>query len=147
MKNFSIDKVNLRGLNNELELISKEANTYTESLVDGFCENTEYFWRYYHKKNGNTVDFIYYSDSTYEDDNDKYLIKIINGIRDSAYYYLINSLNNNEFLCVEWSAIPDTTSDYTIFYPDADIDQINYAYTIPYKYKEVTKNEIKKLKV
>lgn len=41
---------------------------------------------------------------------------ICNSISDDAYFYLINTLNNEEGLVVEWSQVEGTTSDYIIYY-------------------------------
>jgi len=41
---------------------------------------------------------------------------VCNGIRESAYQYLINELNKNINLVVHWSQVEGTTSDYTIYY-------------------------------
>lgn len=41
------------------------------------------------------------------------------GIRDKAYDYLINELNTNNNVLIDWSQVEGTTSDYNIYY---DVD-------------------------
>ncbi len=85
---------------------------------------------------------------------------ICNGIRDSAYSYLINELNTEKNVIVHWSAVSGTTSDYTIYY-DMPVEELKnkkhkeiYEYLhqlnidnkiVVYKYTEVrgsTENKI-----
>lgn len=56
---------------------------------------------------------------------------ICNSIRDKAYFYLINELNNNNGLVVHWSQIEGTTSDYTVYY------SLNVDYLVSKSYKEI----------
>jgi len=41
---------------------------------------------------------------------------ICNSIRDKAYLYLMNELNENKNVTVFWSQVEGTTSDYNIYY-------------------------------
>jgi hypothetical protein len=81
-------------------------------------------------------------------DNDTDIESVCNSIRNSAYNYLTDSLNEGNNLLVHWSQVEGTTSDYTIYY-DFDITTIkNKTYkeiikllsqikNIPLKYTEV----------
>ncbi|MBZ9622977.1 hypothetical protein G9F71_008925 [Clostridium sp. FP2] len=63
---------------------------------------------YYDSKNCNTILFQPLDGTTIEN--------IHNGIAEEPYQWLIKELNNNKNVIVVWSAIPGTTSDYTIYY-------------------------------
>lgn len=85
-------KLNLEGLH----------NTFIKTNLN------EKYEVYYDVNTGNTLVFTPYDDRNTE--------SIVNGIRDSAYIHLINELNTNKNLVVEWSQIEGTTSDYVIYY-------------------------------
>lgn len=147
MSNYDINQLNLRGLNSTFKLLTEEADQYLVSTEDGGYTETAYQWKYYDWGNNNVIRFLYTSDNGLEENRDKYLLQIVNGIRDSAYWYLINTLNNNTGLIVEWSAIPYTTSDYKIIHPGADNEAVKSIHQVAYKYMEVTKDGLKLLKV
>jgi len=64
---------------------------------------------YHDYQSGNTIIFTPYDESVNTE-------SICNGIRNSAYEYLINVLNTNNNITVHWSQIEGTTSDYDIYY-------------------------------
>ena len=72
---------------------------------------------YYNKEKNNVIVFT-------PCDPDVDVDQICNGIRTSAYFYLVSVLNTNSNIIVSWSAVSGTTSDYTIYY-DTDVDKIN----------------------
>ncbi len=137
----------LRGLNSTFELLTEEADVHLVSTEDGGYTETVYQWVYHDWKNNNTIRFTYTSNFGLEENSDKYLLQIVNGIRDSAYWYLINTLNNNTALIVEWSAIPDTSSDYKIIHPGVDNEVTKSIHQVSYKYMEATKDGLRLLKV
>lgn len=63
---------------------------------------------FYEEENGHLFLFSTYGDCGIED--------IINGIREDRYEYLINTLNNNKNLIIDWAALEGSTSDYIIYH-------------------------------
>ena len=57
---------------------------------------------------------------------------IYNGIKNSAYEYLMNELNTHDNIVVHWSKVEGTTSDYTIYYDFNEV-AINSMKNKPYK--------------
>ena len=147
MKNYNINQLSLKGLKSIFDLLGEEADVHLISTEDGGYTETVYQWKYYDWEKNNVIMFTYTSNYNVEENSDKYLLQIVNGIRDSAYWYLINTLNNNTGLIVEWSAIPATTSDYKIIHPGADNEAVKSIHQAPYKYMEATKDGLKLLKV
>ena len=85
------EQIELRGLNN----IYEKKNTGKRYEV------------FHDKYNNNTIIFTPYDDC---DTN-----SICNGLREEAYQYLINTLNNNKNIAIHWTQIEGTTSDYVIY--------------------------------
>jgi len=86
------DRLYLRNLEHQYDLIKGKR----------FCI-------YYDNINNNLIIFSPYD----QVDN---VENIYNGIKDSAYEYLMNELNTHDNIVVHWSKIEGTTSDYTIYY-------------------------------
>ena len=86
------------------------------------CKNTYYklnkkrkYTVYHDPVNNNLIVFSPYDDCTVD--------SVCDSIRDEAYLYLINELNMNKNIVVNWSQINGTTSDYTIYY-NTDVDML-----------------------
>lgn len=102
---------------------------------------------YHDPVNNNIILFSPYDDCDIE--------SVCNGIRTSAYFYLIGILNTQKNVIVSWSQVSGTTSDYTIYY-DMPVDSLkdksykeiwDYLYSLDiqsdihsYKYTEVKNN-------
>jgi hypothetical protein len=113
--------------------------SYDKELAD-WCEDEEEIYEYsvsktfVDKKNNNKIIFTFYGALNKEDIPEDFVYDICNGIRSGSYNYLINVLNNNRNVKVEWSQIEGTTSDYTIYYDDIEADNPEVA--CGYKYTE-----------
>ena len=86
------------------------------------CKNTYFkqdkkrkYTVYHDPINNNLIVFSPYDDCTVD--------SVCDSIRDEAYLYLINELNMNKNIVVNWSQINGTTSDYTIYY-NTDVDML-----------------------
>ena len=86
------------------------------------CKNTYYkldkkskYTIYHDSINNNLIVFSPYDDCTVD--------SVCDSIRNEAYLYLINELNMNKNIVVNWSQINGTTSDYTIYYNN-DVDML-----------------------
>ena len=86
------------------------------------CKNTYYkldkkrkYTIYHDPINNNLIVFSPYDDCTVD--------SVCDSIRNEAYLYLINELNMNKNIVVNWSQINGTTSDYTIYY-NTDVDML-----------------------
>lgn len=90
-------------------------NTYSRIKKSGRNEV------FYDEINSNMIIFKSYDK---EVDTDS----ICNSIRDKAYTYLINELNNNKNIIVYWSQVEGTTSDYNIYYDLNPSDLVGKTY-------------------
>ena len=86
------------------------------------CKNTYFkqdkkrkYTIYHDPINNNLIVFSPYDDCTVD--------SVCDSIRNEAYLYLINELNMNKNIVVNWSQINGTTSDYTIYY-NTDVDML-----------------------
>lgn len=83
--------------------------------------------------NGNKIIFTFCSLNGKEEIPEDFVSSICNSIRDSAYTYLINVLNNHVNVTVDWSQVEGTTSDYSILYDGVESEKTddccNYKYT------------------
>lgn len=63
---------------------------------------------FYDEENNNLFLFSTYGDCDIEG--------IVNGIKGERYDYLVNTLNNNKNLIIDWFKLEGTTSDYIIYH-------------------------------
>ncbi len=161
-----MEEITLRGLNNPLlyvtdgvmvEMSSLEDEEDEEDEEDCSFTQTETYAIYQDEINNNIVVYSYYSLNEEEVPKD-IVASISNSIRNSAFDYLINVLNNSKNTVVYWSQVEGTTSDYIIYY-DIEIPEVIdyesiYNLTINlssdeilgYKYTEVKNGNVLKLK-
>ena len=159
-----MEEITLRSLNNPLlyvtdgvmvEMFLLEEDEEDEE--DCSFTQTETYAIYQDEINNNIVVYSYYSLNEEEIPKD-IVASISNSIRNSAFDYLINVLNNSKNTVVYWSQVEGTTSDYIIYY-DIEIPEVIdyesiYNLTINlssneilgYKYTEVKNGNVLKLK-
>ena len=157
-------EVALRGLNNPLVFITNGKSIETFLSDEDECEEDGYFietetYEIYRDKINNNV--IVYSYSSFEEEEiPKDITKSIsNSIRNDAFDYLINVLNNSKNTVVYWSQVEGTTSDYIIYY-DIEIPEVidyNSIYNLTinlssdeilgYKYTEVRDGKCSKIEI
>lgn len=162
-----MEEITLRGLNNPLlyvtdgvmvEMSSLEDEEDEEDEEDCSFTQTETYAIYQDEINNNIVVYSYYScdDEKIPTDITK---SISNSIRNDAFDYLINVLNNSKNTVVYWSQVEGTTSDYIIYY-DIEIPEVIdyesiYNLTINlssdeilgYKYTEVKNDKCSKIEI
>lgn len=122
-------------------------------LDNGFIKvniNNEIQDVFYDKKNNNLIVFNPLDEGVNTE-------SICNGISNKAYLYLINELNTNKNLVIEWSQIEGTTSDYVIYYDLEPLDFIDRSFaktmeslpkikdTFGYKYVEIKNGKERKI--
>ncbi len=129
-----MDTLELRNLNNELVKVNNH-------------ETKEMF---YDETNNNLIIFNPLDEGIDTE-------SICNGISNKAYLYLINELNANKNLVIEWSQIEGTTSDYVIYHDLEPLDFVDKAHekiikTLPkvkecfgYKYVEIKNGKERKI--
>lgn len=111
--------------------------SYDKELAE-WCEDDEEIYEYSASKtfvdeiNNNKIICTFYGVMNKEDIPEDFVSNICNGIRDSAYNYLINVLNNNRNIIVKWTQIEGTTSDYDILFDDIKAE----SFGVGYKYRE-----------
>lgn len=124
-----MEEITLRGLNNPLLYVTDGVMVEMSSLEDdeedeedcSFTQ-TETYTIFQDEINNNIIVYSYYSLNEEETPED--IIASISGcIRDSAYDYLINTLNNSKNTVIYWSQVEGTTSDYIIYY-DIEIPEL-----------------------
>ena len=156
-------EINLREMNNPLSYVTDGIMVEMSSLEDdeedeedcSFTQ-TETYAIYQDEINNNIVVYSYYSLNEEEIPKD-IVASISNSIRNSAFDYLINVLNNSKNTVVYWSQVEGTTSDYIIYY-DIKIPEVTdynsiYNLTINlssdeilgYKYTEVKNDKCSKI--
>lgn len=117
-----MEEITLRGLNNPLLYVTDGVMVEMSSLEDdeedeedcSFTQ-TETYAIFQDEINNNIIVYSYYSLNEEEIPKD-IVASISDSIRDSAYNYLINTLNNSKNTVVYWSQVEGTTSDYIIYY-------------------------------
>ena len=158
-------EINLREMNNPLSYVTDGIMVEMSSLEDdeedeedcSFTQ-TETYAIYQDEINNNIIVYSYYSLNEEEIPKD-IVASISDSIRDSAYNYLINTLNNSKNTVVYWSQVEGTTSDYIIYY-DIKIPEVidyNSIYNLTidlssdeilgYKYTEVKNGICSKIKI
>ena len=158
-------EINLREMNNPLSYVTDGIMVEMSSLEDdeedeedcSFTQ-TETYAIYQDEINNNIVVYSYYSLNEEEIPKD-IVASISNSIRNSAFDYLINVLNNSKNTVVYWSQVEGTTSDYIIYY-DIKIPEVTdynsiYNLTINlssdeilgYKYTEVKNGKCSKIEI
>ena len=150
-----MEEITLRGLNNTLLYVTDGVMIEMSSLEDddedeencSFTQ-TETYVIFQDKINNNVVVYSYYSCDDEEIPTD-ITKSISNSIRNDAFDYLINVLNNSKNTVVYWSQVEGTTSDYIIYYNIEIPKVIDYDYIydltinlssneiLGYKYTEV----------
>ena len=124
-----MEEITLRGLNNPLSYVTDGIMVEMSSLEDdeedeencSFTQ-TETYVIFQDKINNNVVVYSYYSCDDEEIPTD-ITKSISNSIRNDAFDYLINVLNNSKNTVVYWSQVEGTTSDYIIYY-DIEIPEV-----------------------
>ena len=160
-----MEEIELRGLNNPLLYVTDGVMVEMSSLEDDEEDEEdcsfiqiETYAIFQDKINNNIIVYSYYSLNEEETPED--IIKSISGcIRNSAFDYLINVLNNSKNTVVYWSQVEGTTSDYIIYY-DIEIPEVIdyesiYNLTINlssdeilgYKYTEVRDGKCSKIEI
>ena len=158
----------LRKLNNPLFLVTDGVIVEMSPLEDNEEDEedeedcnftqTETYAIYQDEINNNIIVYSYYSLNEEEIPED--IVASISGcIRDSAFDYLINVLNNSKNTVVYWSQVEGTTSDYIIYY-DIEIPEVidyNSIYNLTvnlssdeilgYKYTEVRDGKCSKIEI
>ena len=157
-------EIELRGLNNPLLYVTDGVMVEMSSLEndeedeeDCSFTQTETYAIFQDEINNNIIVYSYYSLNEEETPED-IVASISNSIRNSAFDYLINVLNNSKNTVVYWSQVEGTTSDYIIYY-DIEIPELidyNSIYNLTidlstdeilgYKYTEVKNGNVLKLK-
>ena len=160
-----MEEITLRGLNNLLLYVTDGVMVEMSSLEDdeedeedcSFIQ-TETYAIFQEKINNNIIIYSYYSYDDEEVPKD-IVASISNSIRNSAFDYLINVLNNSKNTVVYWSQVEGTTSDYIIYY-DIKIPEVidyNSIYNLTidlssdeilgYKYTEVKNGKCSKIEI
>ena len=124
-----MEEITLRGLNNLLLYVTDGVIVEMSPLEDdeedeedcSFTQ-TETYAIFQDEINNNIIVYSYYSLNEEEIPKD-IVASISNSIRNDAFDYLINTLNNSKNTVIYWSQVEGTTSDYIIYY-DIEIPEV-----------------------